>query len=138
MDKVRQLIQLKAIGLESSWLFTMEMFAWRKFRNSKEIGAVTGLTPTPRQSGDEYVELGISKAGIRSVRWMAIEIAWGWLRFQPDSELSRWFMKRFGNGTKRMKRVGIVAVARKLLIALWRYLETGKIPEGAVLKQSVF
>ena len=138
MDKVRQLIQLKAIGLESSWLFTMEMFAWRKFRNSKEIGAVTGLTPTPRQSGDEYVELGISKAGNRSVRWMAIEIAWGWLRFQPDSELSRWFMKRFGNGTKRMKRVGIVAVARKLLIALWRYLETGKIPEGAVLKQSVF
>lgn len=138
MDKVRQLIQLKAIGVSSSWLFTMEMFAWREFRNGKEIGGVAGLTPTPRQSGDEYVELGISKAGIGSVRWMAIEIAWGWVRFQPDSGLSRWFMKRFGNGTKRMKRVGIVAVARKLLIALWRYLETGKIPEGAVLKQNAF
>lgn len=138
MDMVRQLIQLKAIGANSSWLFTMEMFAWRKFRNGKEIGGVSGLASTPRQSGDEYVELGISKAGIGSVRWMAVEIAWGWLRFQPDSELSRWFMRRFGNGTKRMRRVGIVALARKLLIALWRYLETGKIPEGAVLKQNAF
>ena len=108
MDKVRQLIQLKEIGVSSSWLFTMEMFAWRKFRNAKEIGGVSGLAPIPRQSGDEYVELGISKAGIGIVRWMAVEIAWGWLRFQPDNELSRWFMKRFGSGTKRMQRVGIV------------------------------
>jgi len=138
MDKGRRLIQLKSIGVNSAWLFTMEMFAWREFRNGKQIGGVSGLVPTPHQSGDEYVELGISKAGLSNVRWMAIEIAWGWVRYQPDSELSRWFMKRFGNGTKRMRRVGIVAVARKLLIALWRYLETGKIPEGAVLKQRAF
>lgn len=138
MDKVRQLMRLRAIGVSSAWLFTMEMFAWRKFRNGKEIGGVSGLAPTPRQSGDEYVELGISKAGIRNVRWMAIEIAWGWLRYQPDSELSRWFMKRFGNGTKRMQRIGIVALARKLLIALWRYLETGTVPEGAALKPRAF
>lgn len=138
IDKVRQLMRLRAIGVSSSWLFNMEMFAWREFRNGKEIGGVSGLAPTPRQSGDEYVELGISKAGIRNVRWMAIEIAWGWLRYQPDSELSRWFMKRFGNGTKRMQRIGIVALARKLLIALWRYLETGTVPEGAVLKPRAF
>jgi transposase len=136
--KVRQLMRLRAIGVSSAWLFNMELFAWRKFRNGKEIGGVSGLAPTPRQSGDEYVELGISKAGIRNVRWMAIEIAWGWLRYQPDSELSRWFMKRFGHGTKRMQRVGIVALARKLLIALWRYLETGTVPEGAVLKPRAF
>jgi len=108
MDTVRQLIQLKAICANSSWPFTMETFAWRKFRNGKEIGGVSGLAPTPRQSGDERVELGIRKAGIGSVRWMAVEIAWGWLRFQPDSELSRWFLRRFGSGTKRMQRVGIV------------------------------
>lgn len=137
VDMVRQLLRLKAIGINSAWQFTMELFAWRKFRNAKQIGGLTGLAPTLKQSGEEFTELGIGKDGLRNVRWMAVEIAWGWLHFQPDSELSRWFRKRFGHGNKRMRRIGIVAVARKLLVALWRYLETGKIPEGAVLKDVV-
>lgn len=138
IDMVRQLLQLKAIGVNSSWQFTMELFAWRNFRNAKEIGGLTGLAPTPKQSGDDYMDLGIGKDGIRNVRWMAIEIAWGWLHFQPNSKLSQWYVKRYGHGNKRMRRVGIVALARKLLVALWRYLETGKIPEGAELKPIPF
>lgn len=76
----------------------------------------------------------MSKAGNRHVRALAIEIAWGWLRYQPESELSRWYQRRFGDGSSRVRRIGIVALARKLLVALWRYLETGLIPQGAVLK----
>jgi transposase len=76
----------------------------------------------------------VSKAGNRHVRALAIEIAWGWLRYQPESELSRWYQRRFGDGSSRVRRIGIVALARKLLVALWRYLETGLIPQGAVLK----
>jgi len=99
-----------------------------------EVGGLAGLTPTPYQSGGEPREQGISKAGNRRVRAMAIEIAWCWLRYQPESELSRWYYERFGQGGKRMRKVGIVALARKLLVALWRYLETGEIPAGARLK----
>jgi transposase len=115
VDKVRQLLQLRGIGENSSWLFVMEFFGWRTFRNRREIGGLAGLTPTPYQSGGEWREQGISKAGNRHVRAMAIEIAWGWLRYQPDSELTRWYMERFGQGSKRMRKIGIVALARKLL-----------------------
>jgi transposase len=134
VDKVRQLLQLRGIGENSSWLFVMEFFGWRTFRNRREIGGLAGLTPTPYQSGGEWREQGISKAGNRHVRAMAIEIAWGWLRYQPDSELTRWYMERFGQGSKRMRKIGIVALARKLLVALWHYLETGEIPAGAQMK----
>ena len=92
-------------------------------------------TPTPYQSGESAREQGISKSGNRHVRWMTTELAWSWLRYQPDSALSVWFRERFGSGGKRLRRIGIVAVARKLLIALWRFLETGGLPEGAVLKE---
>ncbi len=95
---------------------------------------MSGLTPTPSQSGDTETEQGISKAGNRRVRRIAINLAWLWLRWQPDSALSQWFNRRFAHGSKRMRRIGIVALARKLLIALWRYTEHGVIPEGAVLK----
>jgi transposase len=132
--KVRQLMKLRAIGPNSAWLFVMEFFGWRQFRNRREVGGLAGLTPTPYQSGDESREQGISKAGNRPVRAMAIEIAWCWLRYQPDSELAQWFYERFGHSGKRMRKVGIVALARKLLVALWRYLETGEIPAGAQLK----
>lgn len=132
--KVRQLMKLKAIGPNSAWLFVTEFFAWRQFRNRREVGSLAGLTPTPYQSGGESREQGISKAGNRSVRAMAIEIAWCWLRYQPDSELTCWYRDRFGSGSKRMRKVGIVALARKLLVALWRYLDTGEIPAGAELK----
>ena len=132
---VRQLLKLRGIGENSAWLVVKEFFAWRNFHNRREVGSLAGLTPTPYQSGEESRERGISKAGNRPVRAMMIEIAWGWLRYQPESELSLWYQERFGQGSKRMRKVGIVALARKLLIALWRYLETGEIPAGAQLKE---
>jgi len=136
VEQVRQLLRLRGIGDNSAWLFVMEFFAWRAFRNRREIGALAGLTPFPHQSGEDTRELGISKVGNRHIRAMAIEIAWIWLRFQPNSELSRWYQRRFEKGSKRLHKIGIVALARKLLIELWRYLQTGKIPSGAVLKPS--
>lgn len=134
VEKVRQLLKLRGIGAESSWLFVMEFFGWRAFRNRREVGALAGLTGTPYQSGDSQQEQGISKAGNRWVRGMAIEIAWSWLRYQPESDLARWYCGRFAKGGKRQRKIGIVAVARKLLVELWRYLETGAIPAGAQLK----
>jgi transposase len=137
MQKVRQLLTLRGIGTNSAWLYTMEFFGWRRFQNGKEIGSLAGLTPTPHQSGELRHELGIAKAGNRRIRWMAIEGAWAWLRFQPHSSLSKWYEKRFAQAGPRMRKVGIVALARKLLIALWRFLETGALPEGAELKARI-
>lgn len=136
VEQVRQLMQLKGIGVNSAWLFVMEFFGWRAFRNRREVGALAGLTATPFSSGNYSHEQGISKAGNRHIRAMAIEIAWNWLRYQPDSKLSRWYQQRFGKGNSRLRRIGIVALARKLLVELWRYLETGAFPEGAVTKAS--
>lgn len=135
MAKVLQLAQLRGVGINSAWLHTMELFGWRKFCNGREIGSLAGLTPTPHQSGELRHELGIDKAGNKRVRWMAIEGAWAWLRFQPESALSKWYEERFAHGGPRMRKIGIVALARKLLVALWRYLETGALPEGARLKE---
>jgi transposase len=134
VEMVRQLLTLRGIGINSSWLYVMEFFGWREFRNRREVGALAGLTPTPHQSGDEAWERGISKAGNRHIRSMAIQIAWSWLRWQPDSKLSRWYQERFSAGSGRLRRIGIVALARKLVIDLWRYLQDGVIPEGAQLK----
>ena len=133
-NKRRKLEQLKSIGPKTSRILSAEVFSWRVFRNGKQVGGMSGLTPTPAQSGDVQREQGISKAGNRRVRRVMIELAWLWLRWQPDSHLSQWFNRRFAGGGKRMRRVGIVALARKLLIALWRYVEWGVIPEGAVLR----
>ena len=134
IEKVRQLMQLKGIGINGAWLLVMEFFGWRAFKNRREVGGLAGFTPTPYHSGESAREQGMSKSGNRHVRWMTTELAWGWLRSQPESALSVWFRERFGSGGKRLRRIGIVAVARKLLIALWRFLETGVLPEGAVLK----
>jgi transposase len=134
VELVRQLLRLKGIGENSAWLFVMEFFGWREFRNRRQVGGLAGLTPTPYQSGDEDHEQGIGKDGNRPVRSIAIEIAWSWVRNQPESELSRWFQERFADGGKRQRKRGIVAVARKLLVALWRYLQYGEIPAGAQLK----
>jgi transposase len=136
VEKVRQLMQLKGIGINGSWLLVMEFFGWRALKNRREVGGLAGLTPTPYQSGESAREQGITKAGNRHVRWMTTEWAWGWVRWQPESALSQWFKERFGAGGKRLRRIGIVAVARKLLIALWRFLETGELPAGAVLKEA--
>jgi transposase len=134
VERVRQLLRLRGIGINSAWLYVMEFFGWRAFRNRREVGALAGLTPTPYQSGESSREQGIAKAGNRYIRAMAIEIAWGWLRFQPQSELSQWYEARFGQGSSRVRRIGIVALARRLLVELWRYLETGAVPAGAVVK----
>src|ERR687884_534563 len=131
---VRQLFTLRGIGVNSAWLYVMEFFAWRDFQTAKQVGALAGLTPTPYQSGQSRRELGIAKAGNRHIRAMAIEIAWAWRRFQPDSALAQWYERRFGAGSARLRKLGIVALARKLLIALWRFVKTGVLPEGAVLK----
>ena len=132
--QVRQLFTLRGIGVNSAWLYVMEFFAWRDFQTPKQVGALAGLTPTPYQSGQARREQGIAKAGNRHIRAMAIEIAWAWRRFQPASALAQWYERRFGHGSARLRKLGIVALARKLLIALWRFLKTGVLPEGAVLK----
>ncbi len=134
-EQIRQLMLLKGIGINGAWLLVMEFFGWRAFKNRREVGGLAGFTPTPYQSGESAREQGITKSGNRHVRWMTTELAWSWLRFQPESALSVWFRERFGGGSKRLRRIGIVAVARKLLIALWSFLETGALPEGAVLKE---
>ena len=134
IEKVRQLMHLKGIGINGSWLLVMEFFGWRELQNRREVGGLAGLTPTPYQSGASAREQGITKSGNRHVRWMTTELAWSWIRYQPESALSCWFRERFGSGGKRLRRIGIVAVARKLLIALWRFLTTGVLPEGAELK----
>jgi transposase len=94
------------------------------------------LTPTPYHSGESAREQGLTKSGNRHGRWLTTELAWRWLRYQPGSALSGWFRDRFGGGGKRLRRIGIVAMARKLLLALWRVLETGGIPEGAARKEA--
>jgi transposase len=134
VELVRQLLLLRGIGINSAWLYVMEFFAWRDFHSGREIGGLAGLSPTPYDSGGMRREQGMAKAGNRHIRAMAIEIAWGWLRFQPESALTRWYERRFGGGSSRVRRIGIVALARRLLVELWRYLETGALPEGAALK----
>lgn len=132
----RKLNRLRGMGPNASWLYALEFFAWRAFKNRRQIGGLAGLTPTPYQSGADHREQGICKAGNRWMRSLAIEIAWGWLRYQPDSELSRWYQERYGRGSTRLRKIGIVALARKLLIELWKYLQTGTPPAGAVLKKA--
>lgn len=137
LQMVKQLVLLKGIAMTSAWVFVREFFGWRQFRNRRELASLAGLAPLPYQSGESLDrEQGISKAGNRRIRTMIVEIAWAWLRFQPQSRLSLWFQERYGPGSRRSRRVGIVALARKLLVELWRYLESGAIPEGAVLKRA--
>lgn len=131
--QTRDLLRLRGVGEVSAWSLSHEFFGWREFKNRKEVAALAGLTPTPYNSGGSTVEQGISKAGNRRVRRIIIELAWSWLRFQPESALSKWFEKRFAHGSKRMRRTGIVALARKLLVALWKYVEYGEVPEGAIV-----
>jgi transposase len=135
VEPVRRLLRLKGIGVNGAWLLVEEFFAWRQIKNRRELGSLAGLAPTPYSSGESRREQGISKAGNRRVRWMMVQLAWCWLRYQPESALSQWYRKRFGLGNSRQRKIGIVALARKLLVALWQYLETGKPPEGAELRE---
>ena len=132
-DKIQHLNRLKGLGPEFSTVMVGEVYH-RSFDNRRQLGSYVGLAGSPHQSGASAREQGISKAGNAKARTTMIELAWVWLRQQPDSALSIWFRERVGSHKGRPRRVAIVALARKLLVALWRYLKTGLVPTGAVLK----
>ena len=134
-ERSDHLARLKGIGEVGASRLTLELF-WRQFHNRRELGACVGLVPQPYDSGESQVDQGISKQGNRRVRALLVEMAWSWLRYQPGSALTQWFSQRTqGTGpNRRARRIAIVAVARRLAIALWRYLKDGVIPEGAQLK----
>jgi transposase len=131
-NKIQGLVKIKGIGSEIATVLVGEVF-YRHFDNRQQLGSYVGLTPSPFKSGAVNRDQGISKAGNPKARTIMIELAWSWLRFQPDSPLTIWFHERVGSAKGRIRRITIVAVARKLLIALWRYLETGMVPTDAVL-----
>ena len=131
--KVALLARLGGIGPELATVLVREAL-FRSFANRKEVAGYAGLTPSPFASGDRHREQGISKAGNPLLRKAMVELAWLWLRYQPDSALSRWFAERVGAARGRMRKITAVALARKLLVALWRYVTTGLVPEGARLK----
>jgi transposase len=128
---VAPLQMMRAIGPIGSWVLATEVFGWREIRNGRELGAIVGLVPALSQSGETRREQGITRAGNAHVRRVMVQLAWTWVRFQPTSALTQWYQRRFGSGGPWARRIGIVAVARKLLVALWRYVETGVVPEGA-------
>ncbi|KAA0995542.1 IS110 family transposase [Paraburkholderia panacisoli] len=129
------LARLKGIGEVGASRLALELF-WREFSNRRQVGACVGLSPQPWDSGESQVDQGISKQGNRRVRALLVEMAWTWLRYQPGSALTQWFNQRTqGTGpNRRARRIAIVAVARRLAIALWRYLKDGVIPDGAQMK----
>jgi transposase len=131
---VAALQQVRGIGDAGAWTLGLEVLGWRTFRNRREAGSFLGLTPTPYASGTQRREQGISKVGPPALRALLVQLAWQWRRHQPRSALTQWYETRFGGGGPRARRVGIVALARKLWIALWRYVTQGVIPDGAVLK----
>lgn len=130
----QQLCRVRGIAETSAAVFSAELFGTRTFANARQLGALTGLVPVPYRSDQRVQDQGISKAGRADLRRLGIQLAWGWVRWQPDSALTQWFTRRFANAGGRSRRIGIVAVARKLLIALWRFVAQGVVPEGAVLK----
>jgi len=131
---IEQLQTLRAIGVTGAWVLATEIFGWRQIKNRRQLGALVGLVPAPYQSGETQSDQGITRAGNKHVRRVMVQLAWVWLQYQPQSALAQWYQRRFGGSGKRLRRIGIVALARKLLIALWRYLETGVVPDGAQLK----
>lgn len=127
----RQLCRLRGVAETSAAIFSAELFGTRTFANGRQLGALTGLVPVPYRSDQRVQDQGISKAGRAELRRLSIQLAWCWIRWQPDSALTAWFTRRFATAGGRSRRIGIVAVARKLVIALWRYVDQGVIPEGA-------
>jgi transposase len=125
---------LKGVGELSAYVLATETFGWRDFQNTRQVSASVGLAPTPHRSDQTGRELGISKAARPKMRSLMVQLAWLWLRYQPGSALTCWFNDRFANGGGRAKRVGIVALARKLYVAFWKYVTHGEVPEGALLK----
>jgi transposase len=129
----QQLARVRGIAARSATVLADELFS-RGLRNRREVGALTGLVSAPYRSGTMAWDQGIAPSGLPAVRRIAIEIAWAWLRYQPTSALAQWYHQRFGGGGAVTRRIGIVALARRVIIALWRYVETGVVPAGALLK----
>ena len=125
--------RLRAIGATSAALYSAELFGTRTFQNGRQVSALTGLAPVPYRSDQGVADLGISKTSRGALRRVAIQGAWCWLRWQRESALTKWFDRRFAAAGKRARRIGIVAVARKLLVALWRFAAHGVIPDGAIV-----
>jgi transposase len=130
------LLQLKSIGPANAALLSREVY-YRHFDNQRQVGSFLGLTPSPYDSGEEERCQGISRAGSGRVRAVMIEAAWLWVRYQPKSALTRWFLERTAGQSKRVRKIMIVALARKLAIALWRFVELGLVPDGAILSPRV-
>ena len=128
-----RLVHLKGVATTGASVLLDEGLVWRAFRNRRQIGGLLGFAPTPYESGESQHEQGISRAGNARLQAISIQLAWNWVRWQPSSALTRWWRQRFADGGKRLRRIGIVAVARKLVIALWRYATTGLVPTGAIL-----
>jgi transposase len=129
----QRLARLRGIAARSATILADELFS-RQLRNRREVGALAGLVSAPYRSGTLVRDQGLTRGGVPAVRRVAVEIAWAWLRYQPHSALSRWYQERFGGGGAAARRIGIVALARRVLIALWKYETAGIVPEGALLK----
>lgn len=129
-----RLVQLKGIGVTSAAVLEAEGLRWREFRNRRQVGGMLGFRPVPFQSGEAARDVGIDRAGNKRWRSIMVQLAWRWLRWQPSSDLAQWFERRFAHSGKRARRIGIVALARKLLVALWRWMTHGVVPAGAVLQ----
>ena len=132
-EKVQRLTTLGAVGQTTATVLVAEVYH-RSFETRRHVASFVGLAPSPYNSGDAARDRGISKAGTKLARQTLVELAWFWLRYQPNSRLSLWWQVRFADKGMRGRKVGIVALARKLAIALWRFVEDGTIPEGATLK----
>ncbi len=133
-EVTRQLLGLKGIGATLSWTLAVELLGWRTFSNRREVGGLVGLAPVPYQSGATAHDSGHAKTGRARLRASLTELAWSWIRNQRESALTSWFERRYAGGGKRLRRIGIVAVSRRLLIELWKYVTTGALPKGALTK----
>jgi len=136
LEKIAKLARLRGIGVPSAWVLVMESFGWRQFNNRKEVGASVGLVGMPYDSGESSREQGISKAGNARLRSLLIELAWLWIRYQPNSNITLWFNRRYGGHGKRSRRVGIVGVARRLMVQLWHFVEHDVDPPGAIIAKA--
>ena len=129
----QRLAQLRGVAARGATVLADELCS-RRLRNRREVGGLTGLVSAPYNSGTTRRDQGLVRSGLPAVRRIAVEMAWAWVRYQPTSALTRWYRERFGHGGTVTRRIGIVALARRLMIALWRYVEQGVVPEGALLK----
>jgi transposase len=129
-----RLVRVKGVATTSAAVLLDEGLVWRQFANRRQVGGLLGFTPTPHESGGRRHEQGIGRAGNRRLQAISVQLAWQWVRWQPASPITQWYQRRYGAGSGRLRRIGIVAVARRLLIALWRYATTGLVPDGALIK----